>query len=112
MTQAIVTGPRHWGSRAAVLTTILLLATASHADVPAPYAAAVAQAERDGRALYEAERSGARVDDAMRAVAKSRIHDFCDLDYMAIPATTDGATSVYFLGRDMRNSGVVVTSGA
>jgi len=98
MTQTIRTGLRQRGSRAAVLATILLLATTSYADLPAPYAAAVAQAERDGRALYEAERSGARVDEATRAAAESRIHDFCDLDYTAIPVTTARRPSISWGG--------------
>ncbi len=76
--------------------------------IPAEFADATAMAEREGRALHDADLAGAVAADSAVASARSLIHNWCDLTYKSIPVTEDGTTRLYFIGSDAKSRGVAV----
>jgi hypothetical protein len=69
---------------------------------------AVTAAEVQGRNLFNAVRQAAPIGSAAIEDAKKRISNFCDLEYTAVPVEIGGSTSIYFLGRNTKTSGLVI----
>ncbi|MGJ4947683.1 hypothetical protein [Bradyrhizobium sp. HKCCYLS20291] len=76
------------------------------AEVPKELAAAVAAAEKDGRALFEAARGPVPAEQAVNE-ARKRIANFCAYGYRPVVVSLHGKSAVYFLGRSSQPEEIV-----
>lgn len=93
-----------------IVGAIVLIALSCPAwplDVPKELDSVAKTAENEGAALYFATQNPAPKEDSDIDMAKSRISDFCNFKYKAVPVMLQGKMAIFFLAQPPDSGGIV-----